>query len=176
MAPPPNNVIYNNVHNTVVINNVTNTVAITNPSGQTQTVPPSVAMAPAPQPAAVSTQGVSPHAVPQPRLPPSVAQKAATLQTQSPQRSGAQPSASGSSATQSPPQAGQPLPGMKGQPLPPATGSSVTPTPSEVPSPQRRHSGCGTSQRDARPRVSRSMPPFVASPPCPTLALSLAMH
>src|SRR5262247_3173767 len=56
VAPPPNNVIYNNVHNTVVVNNVTNTVTITNPSGQTQTMPPAAAMAPATQPAAVSTQ------------------------------------------------------------------------------------------------------------------------
>ena len=40
VAPPPNNVIYNNIHNTVVVNNVTNTVVITNPSGQSQTFSP----------------------------------------------------------------------------------------------------------------------------------------
>src|SRR6516165_4853605 len=138
VAPPPNNVIYNNVHNTVVVNNVTNTVTITNPSGQTQTVPPAVAMAPAAQPAAVSTQAApaqqaasapaasAPAASLAPSLPPSVAKKAATLQPQSPQGA-AQPNAPASAATQ-PPQRGQPLPGMKGQPLPSATGTSATPT------------------------------------------------
>src|SRR6266853_2087117 len=40
VAPPPNNVIYNNVHNTVVVNNVTNTVTVTNQSGQTTTIAP----------------------------------------------------------------------------------------------------------------------------------------
>src|SRR5215467_13428309 len=58
VAPPPNNRIYNNVHNTVVVNNVTNTVTITNPSGQTQTMPPAAAMAPAAQ--AVSAQQAAP--------------------------------------------------------------------------------------------------------------------
>src|ERR1700680_4083098 len=48
VAPPPNNVIYNNIHNTVVVNNTTNTVVITNPSGQTQTFSPP-AQAPASQ-------------------------------------------------------------------------------------------------------------------------------
>ena len=38
VAPPPTNIIYNNIHNTVVVNNTTNMVTITNPSGQTQTV------------------------------------------------------------------------------------------------------------------------------------------
>src|SRR5713226_9751053 len=77
VAPTPNNVIYNNVHNTVVVNNVTNTVTITNPSGQTQTMPPAAAMAPAAQPAAVSTQAAPAQAAPAaslaPSLPPSVA-------------------------------------------------------------------------------------------------------
>ena len=136
VAPPPNNLIYNNVHNTVVVNNVTNTVTITNPSGQTQTMPPAAAMAPAAQPAAMSPQAAPSQAAPAPAapaaslapsLPPSVAQKAATLQPQTPQ-AGAQPNAPSSAATQPPPQRGQPLPGMKGQPLPSATGTSVTPT------------------------------------------------
>jgi uncharacterized caspase-like protein len=138
VAPPPNNLIYNNVHNTVVVNNVTNTVTITNPSGQTQTMAPAAAMVPAAQPAPASPQAAPPQAAPAPAasapaaslgpaLPPSVAQKAVTLQTQSPQGGGAQPSAPGSAATQ-PPQSGQPLPGMKGQPLPSATGTPVKPT------------------------------------------------
>src|SRR5262245_17052314 len=123
--PPPNNVIYNNVHNTVVINNVTRTVTITNPAGQTQTVaPPPV---PAAQPVASSQstpQGASPAAPAPatigPALPPSVAQKAATLQTS------AGPAAPGA-AKQLPPPPGQPLPGMQGRRLPPATGVAIAP-------------------------------------------------
>ena len=58
LAPPPQNIIYNNIHNTVVINNTTNTVAVTTPAGQTQTLSAAQAMAPASaQPAsATSTQ------------------------------------------------------------------------------------------------------------------------
>jgi uncharacterized caspase-like protein len=139
VAPPPNNLIYNNVHNTVVVNNVTNTVTITNPGGQTQTMAPAAAMAPAAQPAAASPQAAPPPAAPAPAasapaaslgpaLPPSVAQKAVTLQAQSPPGAGAQPSAPASASTQPPPQSGQPLPGMKGQPLPSATGTPAKPT------------------------------------------------
>src|SRR6476659_7065904 len=51
VAPPPNNVIYNNIHNTVVVNNTTNTVTVTNPAGQTQTISPP-AQSPASQPPA----------------------------------------------------------------------------------------------------------------------------
>ena len=58
LAPPPQNIIYNNIHNTVVINNTTNTVAVTTPAGQTQTLSAAEAAAPASaQPAsATSTQ------------------------------------------------------------------------------------------------------------------------
>ncbi|MFZ0123736.1 MAG: caspase domain-containing protein, partial [Xanthobacteraceae bacterium] len=41
--PPPNNIIYNNVHNTVIVNNTTNNVTIRNPAGQTTTQPIAVA-------------------------------------------------------------------------------------------------------------------------------------
>jgi uncharacterized caspase-like protein len=187
VAPPPNNVIYNNVHNTVVINNVTNTVTITNPSGQTQTVPPSVAMAPAAQPAAaVSPQGTpvpaapapaSPQAAPAaatslaPALPPSVARKAATLHTQSPQGGGAQPSAPGSAATQPPPQPGQPLPGMKGQPLPSATGAPTTPsTPSAAIAPSTPSPAPGNTKPAPAPsHASPSTPATQTSPSATTL-------
>ena len=83
--PPPNNVIYSNVHNTVVISNVTNTVTITNPSGQTQTLAPPAR--PAAQPQGAPTAAPVPAAL-GPALPPSVAQKAVTLQSQTPQGSG----------------------------------------------------------------------------------------
>src|ERR1700736_98648 len=64
VAPPPNNVIYNNIHNTVVVNNTTNTVVITNPAGQSQTISP-----PAQSPAAAQPQ--SPATGPQPAGPQS---------------------------------------------------------------------------------------------------------
>jgi uncharacterized caspase-like protein len=122
--PPPNNVIYTNVHNTVVINNVTRTVTITNPAGQTQTVAP-----PAPQPVATSP-GAAPAApaavAPGPALPPSVAQKAA-LQSPTQPAPGAPAGAAPPAGPQVPPRPGQPLPGMQGRPLPPATGTAVAP-------------------------------------------------
>src|SRR5262252_5930991 len=43
--PPPNNIIYNNVHNTVIVNNTTNNVTIQTPSGQSTTQPIAVAAA-----------------------------------------------------------------------------------------------------------------------------------
>jgi uncharacterized caspase-like protein len=105
VAPPANNVIFNNVHNTVVVNNVTNTVTVTNQSGQTRTIAPAAA-----GPGGAAGAGFGPS------LPPAVAQKAA-LQTQNPQGAGTAPT--GSAPTKQ--GLGQPLPGMQGQPLPGAT-------------------------------------------------------
>ena len=115
VTPPPQNIIYNNIHNTVVINNTANTVTITNPSGQTQTVTPAQALAPqtasaAGQPAPAVSPATNPggQATPSqtpavltgaaavvgatagaallaPSLPPSVAKKAILIQTQNPQ-------------------------------------------------------------------------------------------
>jgi uncharacterized caspase-like protein len=115
VVAPPQNIIYNNIHNTVVINNTANTVTITNPSGQTQTVTPaqalapqtassakqsSPAVAPPPTPGAQTTPSRTPAVSPgaavavgaaagaallAPSLPPSVAKKAAVIQTQNPQ-------------------------------------------------------------------------------------------
>jgi uncharacterized caspase-like protein len=93
IAPPPANIIYNNVHNTVVINNTTNMVTITNPQGQTRTVAPAVAAASlnrtgnsapvarttAPSGAGKIAAGVATAAVLAPSLPPSVAKKAARI-------------------------------------------------------------------------------------------------
>src|SRR6266478_6413100 len=70
VAPPPNNVIYNNVHNTVVVNNVTNTVTVTNQSGQTTTIaPPAQAAAPAQVGAAGTPVAPTPVAAIGPALP-----------------------------------------------------------------------------------------------------------
>jgi len=133
--PPPNNVIYNNVHNTVVVNNVTNTVTVTNQAGQTRTIqPPAQAAAPA---QGGAPAGAQPAAI-GPSLPPSVAHKAA-LQTQTP---GAGNAGSPTSAPAGKPLPGAPLPGMQGQPLPsaaaPAPGSrkpaATAPGPATSPS------------------------------------------
>ena len=45
VAPPPNPIIFNNIHNTVVINNTTNVATITKPDGQTVSTAPSSAPA-----------------------------------------------------------------------------------------------------------------------------------
>src|SRR3981081_3450170 len=127
VAPPPNNVIYNNIHNTVVVNNTTNTVVITNPSGQTQTFSPP-AQAPASQtqpPAAFKSSpssaaivgagvaGAGAAALLAPSLPPSVAPKAIPIQNTTPPITPppgqTQPTAT-PSATGKPPVASQPSP------------------------------------------------------------------
>jgi len=175
VVSPPNNVIYNNIHNTVVVNNVTNTVTITNPSGQTQTVTPAAAIAPTAQPAAASPQAVSPRTgTPQaasapaapapavslaPALPPSVAQKAATLQNQHPLSPGTPTSPPGQAATRP---LGQPLPGMRQQPLPAVPGGAVpsagvTPTTPPVP-------GSGAQPGAAPARVPGAKPPASPTP------------
>ncbi len=65
IAPPPANIVYNNIHNSVVINNTTNMVTITNPQGQAQTVTPAAAVAAIPPP----TPGGPPPAAPPPPPP-----------------------------------------------------------------------------------------------------------
>ena len=176
VAPPPNNVIYNNVHNTVVVNNVTNTVTITNPAGQTQTVAPSAAISPAAaQPAALSRQTTTAPATPAPAaslapaLPPSVAKKAATLQTQSPQGGAAQPSAPGSAATRPISQPGKPLPGMKGSPLP-----SMTPGAPTTPSAAIAPSGPSPASWNAKPGSAPSQAPTAVTSTSPSAATSPA--
>jgi uncharacterized caspase-like protein len=122
VAPPANNVIYNNIHNTVVVNNVTNTVSVTNQSGQTTTIQP-----PPPAPAQAGpagTPGQAPVATIGPSLPPSVAQKAA-LQSQNPQSGGGTGPTGSAPATK--PAPGQALPGMQGQPLPAAATPGTPP-------------------------------------------------
>jgi uncharacterized caspase-like protein len=142
--PPPNNVIFSNIHNTVVIDNTTNAVTIRDPNGHTMTVAPPAQPA---APAARTPMGapIPAAAVVGPALPPSIAQKAITIQSQAPQGPGAQPNAPAQPQAQQPvqpqmqrpggpppqqtgqpPQQGQPLPGMKGQPLPPAQGAAPT--------------------------------------------------
>ncbi|MBI3434557.1 MAG: caspase family protein, partial [Proteobacteria bacterium] len=65
LAPPPRNIIYNNIHNTVVINSATNMVAVTTPAGQTQTLSAAQAAAPAPvQPASLISAPPGPLVAP----------------------------------------------------------------------------------------------------------------
>jgi len=103
--PPPNNIIFNNIHNTVVINHTTNAVTITNRSGQITTFTPQV------QPIGPVTgkqKGTPSVGLIGPSLPPSVAQRAITIQNQGPQGPGAGQHG----------QPGQLLPGVKGLQLP----------------------------------------------------------
>src|SRR5882672_5420370 len=148
VAPPPNNVIYNNIHNTVVVNNTTNTVVITNPSGQTQTfAPPAQAPASqAPPPAATKSSpssaaivgagvaGAGAAALLAPSLPPSVAPKAIPIQNTNPPNTPSpgqtQPTAT-PSANGKPPIVGQPSPAPS--PTPPAPqGQPPKTTPPET--------------------------------------------
>lgn len=156
VAPPPNNVIYNNVHNTVVINNTTNMVTVTNPAGQTSTVTPAVAAAPRGGPGAApgavpggAAPGVGPGARPQPgapvpavasvgpALPPSVQQKAISIQRQGGPRAPGAPGAAPGQPLQPGAQPGQPLPGAGARPpLPPSAAlppASAQPRPGAIP-------------------------------------------
>jgi uncharacterized caspase-like protein len=80
VPPPPNNVIYRNVHSTVAINSATNVVRITTAKGETRIVSPS------PPPTAAGTPAGTHDPVTGigPALPPSVARKALAIQQQQP--------------------------------------------------------------------------------------------
>src|SRR3984893_8825317 len=141
VAPPPNNVIYNNIHNTVVVNNTTNTVVITNPSGQSQTFsPPAQSPASQTQPPAASKPspssagivgagiaGAGAAALLAPSLPPSVAPKAIPVQNTTPPST---PPPGQTQPTGAPPApvAGQPSPTPSPTPL-----ATPTPTPGQAP-------------------------------------------
>lgn len=163
VAPPPNNVIYNNVHNTVVVNNVTNTVTVTNMSGQTTTIqPPAQAAAPAQAGRSGTPVAAAPVAAIGTALPPSVAQKAVTLQTQNPQGVGTPPSGSAQKTNQPPGQPGQPLPGPNGQPLPGPNAMPQSSAPSAAVTP-------GTAPLTSSPRPGTSPPQVPAiKPTAPT--------
>jgi len=149
VAPPPNNVIYNNIHNTVVVNNITNTVVITNPSGQSQTFsPPPQAPASQTQPAAASKAspsnagivgagigGAGAAALLAPSLPPSVAPKAIPVQNitaPNAKPAGPTPTATAPTANGKPPVAGQPLPAAPPGPQPAVPGQAPKPTQPDI--------------------------------------------
>jgi uncharacterized caspase-like protein len=172
VAPPPNNVIYNNVHNTVVVNNVTNTVTVTNQSGQTTTIqPPAQAAAPAQAGPAGTPVVPAPVAAIGPALPPSVAQKAVTLQNQAPQGAGTPPSGAAQTTKQGPGQPGQPLPGINGQPLPAAKGVVAPPSaPSAAITP-----GTGSSSPTDTARPGTPSPQVPATQPVAPTTPSVAV-
>ena len=77
VAPPPNNIIYANIHNTTVINNVINQPPQAQPAPALSpgaNVPPNANGAPPPVAAAPAPGGATPT------LPPAVAQKATLIQ------------------------------------------------------------------------------------------------
>ena len=182
VAPPPNNVIYNNVHNTVVVNNVSNTVTVTNLSGQTTTVqPPVQASAPAPAGPPGVPAAAAPVAAIGPALPPSVAQKAATLQTQNPQ-AGARPPGGPAQGTNQPPgKPRQPLPGLNGQPLPapnaipPSSTPSAAVTPGTAP-PNSTKPGTSSPQVPATGRAPPAAPSAAVAPGTPAPARPDGIH
>jgi uncharacterized caspase-like protein len=168
VAPPPNNVIYNNVHNTVVVNNVTNTVTVTNHSGQTTTIQPAAQAAAPAQAGPPGTPVVAaPVAAVGTALPPSVAQKAVTLQTQNPQGAGTPPSGPAQRTKQLPGQPGQPSPGLNGQPLPAPNGVPMPPSsaPSAAVTP-------GTAPPTSTPMPGTSSPQVPAIKPAPSAAVT----
>ena len=177
IAPPPTNIIYNNIHNTVVINNTTNMVTITNPQGQSQTVAPAVAAAPlnraaSPAPAASTTAPSGPGkvaagvaavgaaAILAPSLPTSLAKKAATTPNPQPVAP-AKPLAPGrilrvqsTAPAVSPPITGPSASPSKTQPAPsaPAVAKPTTPAPTAVSPPK------GATQQRGKPQLGQPLP------------------
>jgi uncharacterized caspase-like protein len=153
--PPPNNVIYQNVHNTVIINNTTNVVTITNPQGQTKTLPPPP---PPPAPAAGAPPGANiPPAGVGPALPPSVARKAIAIQQQPGPTP--PPGVPGQPVQPGPPQQAHPLPGA--QPLPGPQGQP--PVPQQAAHPPAQQPG----QPPVHPPGQPPGPPQIGHPPVP---------
>ena len=126
VAPPPNPIIFNNIHNTVVVNNTTNVVTITKPGGQV------VSTAPISPPAHGGGSTVPTLA---PALPPSVAPKAALINSRNPPPSAANPAAVGAGKVlpASPATGAQPTATLPTPPTatitPPASGNKALPTP-----------------------------------------------
>jgi uncharacterized caspase-like protein len=121
IAPPENNVIFNNIHNTVVNNTVINNNTTVNQSTAVPAAPGLTTAQKLTGAAVVAGAGAAALHV---ALPPSVQKHAAVIQQQN-------PAAATKVQTVSPAPAGQPqnthaLPGTKGQPLPPVGNTPVT--------------------------------------------------
>ena len=137
IAPPENNVIFNNIHNTVVNNTIINNNTTVNQGGNTPTAPGLTTAQKLTGAAVVAGAGAAALHV---ALPPSVQKHAATIQKQNPAAGAKVPA--GSLVPAGPPQNSHALPGTKGQPLPtvgntPATQGQIqtkkAPSPQSVP-------------------------------------------
>ena len=160
---PPNNLIFNNIHNTVIINNTTNVVTIKNQNGELVSTGPG------------QSSLATPRAI-GPALPPTVAHKAALIQQGALPTPGATPVAPGHPPTMMAPghlptvvTPGQPLPGGGGHSLPPLNGR-----PSGTPSmnaPAATPPGAG--QAPAPAQTTRTTPPALGGhkPPSPSAAV-----
>jgi uncharacterized caspase-like protein len=154
VAPPPaHNVVFNNIHNTVVINNTTNIITVTKPDGQTTSLPPPARPAASPETLTPVAAAVGP------RLPPSVAKKAAQIPHRTQMRTPEQP------RPQQPQQPGQPLAKQPSQAQP----GSPLPGPKGLALPQKGPQPPATLPPPAQPAAS----PEKAIPPAPTAAPAL---
>ena len=108
VAPPPNNIIFANIHNTVVVNQTTNVVTVTNARGQ---IVPTAAARPGGAGAATPALG--------PALPPTVAKRAALIQEQRGPAAATRPGMPGQQPAQQAlpaPAGARPLPAVGGRP------------------------------------------------------------
>jgi uncharacterized caspase-like protein len=108
VAPPPNNLIFNNIHNRFVIDHERSSMTVRNERGEVVTAPRG----------SFTTNGMRALAA---SLPASIAKKAALMHAQAPTAT----SVTRDHAAVSKRRLGQPLPGANGQPLPKFPGSSV---------------------------------------------------
>src|SRR5271166_2677824 len=178
IAPPPNNIIYNNIHNEVVINNTTNMVTITNPQGQTQTITPAAAAAAAPTAAAPAAgapsvapppAGAAPAAskaaiaaaalgaagvaaVLAPSLPPALAHKAAAIPNPQPVAPARPLAPGGVLRAQAP------------APQPPTSGAQ--PAAPATPAPNNKL-GSQPPQVNGKPAAPTGLPPVAPAQPIP---------
>jgi uncharacterized caspase-like protein len=166
VVPPPNNVIFVNVHNRVEINNTTNIVQITNRAGQTTTLRGEPPTGPR---GAGGRVGAGPNApVIGPALPPSVAHKASTMPNRPPP--GTNIPAPPLQPGQPPRQFGRPLPGAGGQPPPtggpPGIGGPAANQPSLTqPGQPRRRFGKPLPGMEGQPLQPTGGGPAAGGPP-----------
>jgi uncharacterized caspase-like protein len=137
VAPPENNVIFNNIHNTVVNNTVINNETVNNNTvNETGAAPAAPGLTTGQKLAGAAVIAGAGAAALHVALPPSIQKKAAVLQPQVPATAAKVPAGS-PLAPSAQPQAGNPasahvLPGTSGQPLPaagklPAAQGQVSP-------------------------------------------------
>jgi hypothetical protein len=144
VAPPPNNIIFTNIHNTTVINNVINKTVVNNAAAAV--APNAASSTPGPGTADTAASVSSPPVGP--TLPPSVAQKATLIQQQgsrgpSAPAIGPTPPVPGQGPQAKLPSLGnqqpgfpsnnlRPLPGAGGQPLPKPNFAPAATTPTQA--------------------------------------------